>query len=148
RDHEAAGGEPAPVGQDDLEAQVAVGRGGGGAGGDDLGGHDEPAVLAHLGAPALEVLGGRGALIAEQRVDALGRGVGRGTGVEHDDAAPGAGQHERAAEAGSAAADDGDVDQVLRQRVAVFDGGRRCGRRGDGNGGRGRDSGGGSHGGS
>src|SRR5699024_8851760 len=109
-DQQSAGGEGAAIGEGEGEAQGRVGRRLGGAGGGDLAGDDQAAVLAHLGPAAGEVLRRRRALVAEEAVDALGRGVAGRAGVDDDHAAAGAGEHQRAAEAGGPAPDHGDVD--------------------------------------
>src|SRR5699024_2565111 len=54
-DQQSAGGEGAAIGEGEGEAQVPVGRRLGGAGGGDLAGDDQAAVLAHLGPAAGEV---------------------------------------------------------------------------------------------
>ncbi len=91
------------VGEREPEAVVLPRRG------DDLAGDDLSAVPAHLGAAALQQLGGRDPVVAQQAVHPLGRRVARRSGVDHQDRAAGAGQHQGPVQPGGAATEHHDV---------------------------------------
>ena len=96
------------VGEREPEAVVLPGRG------DDLAGDDLSAVPPHLGAAALQQLGRRDPVVAQQSVHTLGGCVARRPGVDHQDRAAGPGQHQRSVQPGGAAAEHHHVVLVLQ----------------------------------
>ena len=80
---------------------------------DDLVVDDLDAVAADLVSRRREEVGGWHPVAGEEALHVRGGSVPRRSGVDDDDAAPGAAEHERGAQAGRTAADDGDVIGLL-----------------------------------
>jgi hypothetical protein len=80
----------------------------------DLAGNHVAAVAAHLGAPVLDQLRGRDAVANQQPVGELAGPLVRGVIVEHRHRAPGARQHQGAAQSRGATAERDHVVAVVQ----------------------------------
>ena len=101
-DQEAPCRDPLPVGEEDPEAGSAVGHQVG-----DGAVRRSRRRSSSTSSPADgQQLGGRETVAGEVAVHVGGRGVARRAGVDHEDAAPGAGEDQGGGQAGGASADD------------------------------------------